>query len=282
VVAGRRLHGKGLGLRRGLMTVLEAQRPLQIDFLEVAPDNWIDLGGLQARRFRALTAHCPLICHGLSLNLGGLAPLDEAFVLRVKQFLAEHGALLYSEHLSFCADDGHLYDLLPIPFTEDAIRHVAARIRRVQDLLGLRIAIENASYYCAPGAELREIDFINAVLTEADCDLLLDVNNLYVNSVNHAYDAVEFLNALPTARIVYGHVAGHEREREDLIIDTHGATVVDPVWDLLAQAYAIHGVFPTLLERDSNFPPLPELLRELDVIGGLQAAARSVGARAGG
>ena len=282
MIAGRHLRGKGLGLRRGLMTALEAQWPPEIDFLEVAPDNWIGLGGQQGRRFRALAARCPLICHGLSLNLGGTAPLDEAFVLRVKQFLAEHDAVLYSEHLSFCADDGHLYDLLPIPFTAEAVQHVAARIRRVQDLLGQRIAIENASYYCAPGAEMREIDFINAVLSEADCALLIDVNNIYVNSVNHGYDAVEFLGALPTARIVYGHVAGHEREAQDLIIDTHGAPVVDPVWALLAQAYAIHGVFPTLLERDFNLPPLPELVRELEVIAGLQATARPADARVGG
>ncbi len=281
MVARRRLHGKGLGLRRGLMAALEADWPESVDFLEVAPDNWIDLGGRHGRRFRSLTERCPLVCHGLSLNLGGTAPLDEPFVRRVKQFLAEHSAVLYSEHLSFCADDGQLYDLLPIPFTAEAVMHVAARIRRVQDVLGQRIAIENASYYCAPGAEMREIDFLKAVLQEADCDLLLDVNNIFVNSVNHGYDALEFLRALPTARIAYGHVAGHEREGEDLIIDTHGAPVVDPVWALLAQAYAIHGVFPTLLERDFNLPPLPDLLGELAIVGNLQRGAAPASAAGG-
>lgn len=267
------LHGKGLGLRRGLMAELEAGWPAAIDFLEVAPENWLDLGGRDGRRFAALAERAPLICHGLSLNLGGSAPLDEPFVRRLKQFLARHGARVYSEHLSYCADEGYLYDLLPIPFTAEAVRHVARRIARVQDMLERRIAIENASYYCAPGAEMSELDFIRAVLAEADCDLLLDVNNVYVNSVNHGYDAGAFLAALPGERIVYGHVAGHEREDEDLIIDTHGAAVVDPVWSLLAEAYAVHGVFPTLLERDFKLPPLAELMRELARIAELQAAA---------
>ncbi|MGE3772549.1 MAG: DUF692 domain-containing protein [Gammaproteobacteria bacterium] len=267
------LHGKGLGLRRGLMSALEADFPSTIDFFEVAPDNWIDVGGRAGRRFRALTERLPLACHGLSLNLGGIAPLDEAFVRRVKQFLTAHDAVLYSEHLSFCADDGHLYDLLPIPFTEEAARHVAARIRRVQDLIGRRLVVENASYYCAPGAEIPELDFILSVLNDADCELLLDVNNVYVNGVNHGYDAAAFIAALPTARIRYLHVAGHLREAEDLAIDTHGAPVVDPVWTLLARTYAVHGALPTLLERDYNLPALAELIDELATIDRLQRAA---------
>lgn len=266
-------HGKGLGLRRGLMSALESDFPPLIDFFEVAPDNWIDVGGRAGRRFRALTERVPLVCHGLSLNLGGTAPLDEGFVRRVKQFLEAHDAVLYSEHLSFSADDGHLYDLLPIPFTAEAVDHVAARIRRVQDLLGRRLVIENASYYCAPGAELRELDFLVAVLDAADCELLLDVNNVYVNAVNHGYDAARFIAALPSSRIRYLHVAGHSREAEDLAIDTHGAPVVDPVWALLADTYAVHGVLPTLLERDYNLPPLAELLAELSTIGRLQQVA---------
>lgn len=267
-------HGKGLGLRRGLMRALEIAFPAAIDFFEIAPDNWIDVGGRAGRRLRALTERVPLVCHGLSLNLGGTAPLDVAFVRRIKQFLAAHDAVLYSEHLSFCADDGHLYDLLPVPFTEDAVHHVAARIRRVQDLLGQRLVIETASYYCAPGAELDELEFLLGVLDAADCELLLDVNNVYVNGVNHGYDAAAFIAALPTARIRYLHVAGHLREADDLVIDTHGAPVVDPVWDLLAHTYTWHGVLPTLLERDYNLPPLADLLDELETIGRLQRTAR--------
>lgn len=265
--------GRGLGLRRGLMAELEAEWPAAVDFLEVAPENWLEIGGRDGRRFAALAARTPLVCHGLSLNLGGSAPLDEDFVHRLGAFLAHHDARCYSEHLSYCADEGQLYELLPIPFTTDAVHHVAARIRRVQDLLGRRIAVENASYYCAPGAEMSELEFLLAVLDAADCDLLLDVNNVYVNGVNHGYDPAAFIAALPTARIAYGHVAGHERAHDGLVIDTHGAAVVDPVWSLLGQAYACHGVFPTLLERDAKLPPLAELVRELGVIGRLQADA---------
>lgn len=191
---------------------------------------------------------------------------------QIRQFLDQHQILFYTEHLSYCSDGGHLYDLLPIPFTEEAVKHVAARVRRAQDILGRRIALENASFYLnAPITEMSEVDFIRAVLTEADCDLHLDVNNVYVNSINHAYDPIEFIRALPAERIVYMHVAGHHNEAENLVIDTHGADVIDPVWSLLAQTYQIHGVAPTLLERDFNIPPLHELIREVERIGLIQA-----------
>jgi uncharacterized protein (UPF0276 family) len=269
------VHGAGLGLRRALMSPLADQLPSQIDFMEVAPENWIDIGGRLGTRFRFFTERYPFVCHGLSLNLGGPAPLDEAFVRRVKQFLDDHQMRFYSEHLSYCGDDGHLYDLMPIPFTEDAVRYVAARIRRTQDILGRRIAVENVSYYCAPGQEMEEIDFINAVLQQADCELLLDINNIYVNSINHGYDAEAFLKALPGERIAYAHIAGHYNEAEDLIVDTHGTKVIDPVWRLLETAYGHFGVFPTLLERDFNIPGVDELLAEVGTIAGFQLAAQS-------
>lgn len=265
------VHGAGLGLRRTLLGPL-AEHPGSAptksfpDFLEVAPENWLNIGGAMGRRFRELTERHPFICHGLSLNLGGSAPLDSAFVAMLKTFFREHGIRHYSEHLSYCADDGHLYDLMPIPFTEEAVQHTAARIRQVQDTLEQRISIENISYYAAPGQAMTEIDFLKAVLSEADCQLLLDVNNVYVNAVNHGYDARTFIDALPSERIAYLHVAGHYRESDDLIIDSHGAAVIDPVWQLLAYTYAEHGVLPTLLERDFNLPPLTELLRELATI----------------
>ena len=264
------VQGAGLGLRRALMGPFADQTPSQVGFMEVAPENWIDVGGRFGRTLRAITERTPFVCHGLSLNLGGPAPLDEAFLQRVKQFLTEHKIRCYSEHLSYCADDGHLYDLLPIPFTEDAVDYVAARIRRTQEILDRRIAIENVSYYGAPGQEMQEIDFINAVLAEADCDLLLDINNIYVNSINHRYDPETFLKALPGERIAYAHVAGHYVEAEDLRVDTHGADVIDPVWRLLETAYRHFGVFPTLLERDFNIPPAEVLLSEVDTIVGLQ------------
>ena len=265
------VSGAGLGLRRDLLDDLEAHRPSDVDFMEVAPENWIGVGGRLGRRLRRFTEAYPFVCHGLSLSLGGPAPLDRELLAGVKAFLDEHGVRCYSEHLSYCADEGQLYDLMPIPFTEEAVRYVARRIREVQDTLERRIAIENVSYYAAPGREIDEIQFIKAVLEEADCDLLLDVNNIYVNSVNHRYDPETFLKALPGERIAYAHVAGHHQEDVDLIVDTHGADVIDPVWQLLDQAYAHFGVFPTLLERDFNFPSLPGLLEEVRTIRELQA-----------
>lgn len=242
-----------------------------VSFMEVAPENWIGVGGARGRLFRQYTERLPFLCHGLSLSLGGPSPLDEPYLERVGRFLDQHNVLIYSEHLSYCTDDGHLYDLMPIPFTDEAVRHVSDRIRRTQEIVGRQIAIENVSYYAAPGAELKEIEFISAILEEADCKLLLDVNNIYVNSVNHRYNALDYLASLPTERIAYGHIAGHYNEAEDLIVDTHAAPVIEDVWALLDHAYAIHGVFPTLLERDFNIPPVEELMTEVDRICEIQA-----------
>jgi uncharacterized protein (UPF0276 family) len=264
------VSGAGLGLRRALLGPLRSQGTGPVDFLEVAPENWMSVGGRLGRRFREFTSQMPFVCHGLSLSIGGPAPLDETFLHRLRQFLDDHGVRCYSEHLSYCTDDGHLYDLMPIPFTEQAVRHVAGRIRRVQDILERRIALENVSYYAAPGAELSEIEFINSVLDEADCDLLLDVNNIHVNSINHGYDPVDFLRSLPGNRIAYGHIAGHFNEADDLIVDTHGADVIPHVWKLLDRAYETFGVFPTLLERDFNIPPVDELMNEVRQIKTLQ------------
>ncbi|GJL72282.1 MAG: UPF0276 protein [Nitrosomonas sp.] len=264
------VHGAGLGLRRTLLSSLDDQTAGQVNFWEIAPENWMGVGGYYGNKFRQFAEQHALICHGLSLSIGSPAPLDEAFLQKLKRFLKAHHVRHYSEHLSYCSDNGHLYDLLPIPFTEAAVHYVAGRIKRVQDILEQRIAIENASYYAVPGKEMEEIDFVNAVLDEADCNLLLDVNNIYVNSVNHGYSAEDYLKLLPAERISYIHVAGHYNEADDLIIDTHGANVIDPVWKLLEKTYQYFGVIPTLLERDFNIPPLTELLTEVDTIHTLQ------------
>ena len=264
------VQGAGLGLRRALLGPLRTHDLEEVDFMEVAPENWINVGGRLGRSFREFTDRLPFVCHGLSLSIGGPSSLDETFLHRVRQFLDKHRIRYYSEHLSYCTDDGHLYDLMPIPFTGEAVKHVAERIRRTQDILERRIAVENVSYYAAPGSELSEIEFINAVLNEADCDLLLDVNNIYVNSINHRYDALEFLQGLPGHLIAYGHIAGHYKEAEDLVVDTHGAEVIPSVWDLLDKAYEIFGVFPTLLERDFNIPPVSELMAEVRHIAEIQ------------
>jgi uncharacterized protein (UPF0276 family) len=267
--------GAGLGLRRALLGPLQTYDQDILDekigFMEVAPENWINVGGQRKQSFQRLTEQFPFVCHGLSLSIGGPSPLDQTFIRKLRKFVDEHNIRAYSEHLSYCTDEGHLYDLMPIPFTAEAVHYVAGRIKQVQDMLGQRMAIENVSYYAAPGAELSEIDFINAVISEADCDLLLDVNNIYVNSINHGYDAVEFLKSLPAERIAYGHIAGHYNEAEDLIIDTHGANIITDVWVLLDKAYELFGVFPTLLERDFNIPPVAELLLEVQKIRDFQA-----------
>lgn len=262
----------GLGLRRALLPALREAPVGDIDFLECAPENWIGVGGPAGEALDELASRYPLTCHGLSLSLGGTAALDTALIDQVGRFLDRHRVPLYSEHLSYCNDEGHLYDLLPIAFTDEAVRHTAARIARVQDQLGRRIAVENVSYYLAPEPAMDELAFTNAVLAEADCDLLLDVNNVYVNACNHGYDADAFIAGLPAARIVCLHVAGHLDEADDLKIDTHGSAVIDPVWALLARTYARIGHRPTLLERDFNFPPYAELLGELGTIRGLMAA----------
>jgi uncharacterized protein (UPF0276 family) len=266
-------RGAGLGLRRALLPELLAMPAAAVDFLECAPDNWIGVGGAYGDGLAQLAERFPLACHGLSLSLGGPGPLDLELLRRTRQFLDRHHVGLFSEHLSYCSDDGQLYDLLPLPFTDEAVRHVAARIRQAQDVLGRRIAVENISYYAAPYQALSEIEFLLAVLAEADCDLLLDVNNLVVNACNHGYDAAAFLARVPAERVTCIHVAGHYDEAPDLKIDTHGASVQPPVWNLLAQAYAHCGLVPTLLERDFNLPPLAELLAEVEHIRTLQRAA---------
>jgi uncharacterized protein (UPF0276 family) len=263
----------GLGLRRGLMKDLQAASAGAFDFLEVAPENWIGIGGAHGAAFRALAERYPLSCHGLSLSLGGSAPLDVGLLREVRVFLDHYKVPLYSEHLSYCSDDGHLYDLLPLPFTEEAVHHVAARIRQAQDILGRRLAVENVSYYAAPQQDMDELTFTNAVLREADCDLLLDVNNVYVNSINHGFDPQTFLAGIDTGRVVAMHVAGHFDESDTLKIDTHGASVKPVVWALLAEAYARFGVQPTLLERDFNYPAFSELVSELQTIRRLQEEA---------
>lgn len=278
----------GLGLKRELIPQIQTlyQDPsiANINFIEIAPENWIGAGGKSQADLAWFVERYPIACHGLCLSLGGIDPLNIDFLKQVKSFLSSNYIPLYTEHLSYCSDfyhgkTGYLYDLLPIPFTDEAVKYVAARIRQTQDILEQKIAIENASYYAAaPISTLSEIDFLNAVLQEADCWLHLDINNIYVNSVNFSNNhqdalknASNFLHQIPKERIVYSHIAGHYQESPNLLIDTHGKDVVAPVWDLLADAYQLFGVFPTLLERDSHIPPLPTLMQEVNKIAAFQA-----------
>ena len=268
------VHGAGLGLRRPLVDKLMANPPTEVDFMEVAPENWIHVGGALGKKLRFFTERYPFLVHGLSLSIGSPAPLNEQLVRDIKEFMAEHDVRMYSEHLSYCGDDGQLYDLMPIPFTEDAVKYVADRVRRVQDILEQRMALENVSYYAPTDSSMSEKEFLLAVLDEADCDLMLDINNIVVNSINHSYDASDFLRDMPAERIRYLHLAGHYVEAEDLRVDTHGAAVDDQAWQLLGDAYDLFGPVPTLLERDFNFPPIEELLDEVRRIRKLQRDTR--------
>lgn len=265
------ISGVGLGLRRGLLREFMAPGGLDgIDFLELAPENWLNLGGKYRTNLQKIAEEKPIICHGLSLDIGGQDPLDFDFLKRLKVFLTQHNIQVYSEHLSYSAHNGHLYDLMPLPFTDEAVVYVSERIRQVQDFLERPLILENISYYLTPPSQMTEIEFINAVLGETDCQMLLDINNVGVNAINQCYDAHEFLDQVPAHRIAYAHIAGHAVEAEDLRIDTHGAPIIDETYHLAATAYKQFGMIPTLVERDFNLPPLAELKEEVAKVRALQ------------
>lgn len=265
------LSSTGLGLRADFSNELLGRPGKVVDFLEITPENWMKIGGRRANVLKELGKRYPMVAHGLSLSIGGPAKLDYPFIEALGEFFGTYHIDCYSEHLSYCSDEqGYFHDLLPIPFEADAIDYVSDRIIQVQRLLKRQIAFENSSYYYAPGQKISELDFIKGVIKKSDCLMLLDVNNVYVNSVNHGYDPFKFIREIPSDRIAYLHIAGHSQREPNLIIDTHGAQVIDPVWDLLLHAYECHGIKPTLLERDADIPPLDTLLEEAQKIGAIQ------------
>jgi len=257
----------GLGLRRDIAEEILDNRILTPDFLEFAPENWMGMGGAWNRVMKRAVDSYPITCHGLSLSLGSPEELDWDFIGELKSFLDINQVSIYSEHLSYTkSKNAHLYDLLPIPFRQDAIDHVVDRIRRVQDKLERPLAIENVSYYTPVAAEMSEIEFVSEIVDRADCSLLLDVNNVYVNAFNHNYDAKEFIGKLPLERVAYIHMAGHEQVEPDLIIDTHGQPIIDPVYELFEWTIQKMDPVPVLLERDYNFEDLEQIQGELTQI----------------
>ncbi|ATW42931.1 hypothetical protein HPSD74_2235 [Glaesserella parasuis D74] len=291
------LVGSGLGYRRDLANgFLQLPTQSAVQFIEIAPENWVKMGGSARYQFDQVAERFPVAVHGLSLSLGGQAPLDKELLKSIKILMKQYGSTFFSEHLSYCECEGHLYDLLPMPFTDEAVLHTAQRIREVQDYLGLKIALENTSYYLhSPTSTMNEVEFLNAIAQEADCDIHLDVNNIYVNGVNHGLlDPYQFIDQVDHKRVSYIHIAGHNEEQEvlpkvntgeeafnkvqgelrhlpQLLIDTHGEKVKGSVWDLLAYTYQrLPHIPPTLLERDFNFPPFMELYAEVEHIARLQ------------
>ncbi|MCA9618534.1 MAG: DUF692 domain-containing protein [Myxococcales bacterium] len=262
--------GVGLGLRWDFLDDL-IQRLDRGDFAggvpfwEISPENYMRRGGYIPDSLARVAADFPILTHGLQMSIGGLDPYDDAYFASLAELIEPFGAAFHSDHLCFCGTDGRIFhDLLPMPQTEASALHCAARIREAQDRLGRPMAVENISFYLQLGrADLSETDFIDLVLEEADCGLLLDVNNVYVNSLNHGFDAAEWLARIDPARVVQLHVAGHEHRADDgLVIDTHGAPVVEPVYQLLEDVIARIGPRPVLLERDNDVPPLDDLLAE--------------------
>ena len=259
---GLRPLGVGIGLRRPHIAQVIAEQPT-MPFFEFCPENYMDRGGRARRDLLAVAERYPVVSHGVGLGIGSVDALDRLYLERLKQIIAETGALWASDHLCWNRADGRSSnDLLPLPFTAEAVRHTAARIREVQEFLELPFLVENISTYTIlPGAEMSEGEFTRAILEEADCGLLLDVNNVYVNFRNHGTDPHEFLNAIPAERIGQMHMAGHD-DRGDVCVDTHGEPVRDEVWALVRDALAISGPTSVLLEWDSDVPSLERLMQE--------------------
>jgi uncharacterized protein len=256
----------GLGYRRDFADEFINGSTIKPDFVEFAPENWMNIGGYWKKQLDQLAEKYPIVCHGLSLSIGSPDRLDYDYLKALKKFLDIYHVSLYSEHLSFSkCDNAHLYDLLPIPFREDAAYHVADRIKEVQDILERTFVMENVSYYTPVAAEMDEATFISTIVERSGCQLLLDVNNVYVNAFNHNYDAKSFISRLPLDKVGYIHIAGHEQIAPDLIIDTHGQAIIDPVYDLFEWTIAkLKNEVPVLLERDFNIPEMQELQGEMN------------------
>lgn len=261
---------KGIGLRSEHVDLLcQLPEHPDIDFLELAPENWMNIGGLKREQLQDIAQYYPLVAHGLSLSIGDCQPLNESFVRDVARFLDEFNIDIYSEHLSFSRDNqGYLYELLPIPRHKENIPYLVERIQRVQDIIQRPLALENISYYHDYGHEMPEGEFVAEVSDRSGCELLIDINNVFVNSRNHHFCPYDMLSTLPSDAIRYYHIAGHLKERDDFLLDTHGKPVPDEVIDLARYTYSVHGSKPLLLERDHNVPSLLVLAEELRSIHG--------------
>lgn len=258
--------GFGLGLRpKHYSEILDAEAPLPIDWFEILSENYMVDGGRPRHMLHRIRERYPVVMHGVSMSIASTSDLDWDYLARLKALAEEVGPKWISDHLCWTGVHGvNLHDLLPVPYTEEALDHIAARIARVQDYLGRRIAIENVSSYIEfEESEMEEWEFVGELARRADCWLLLDVNNVFVSGQNHAFDDAAFIEAIPKDRVVQFHLAGHS-EGEDCLIDTHDQPICDEVFDLYRKAIGHFGPISTMIERDANIPPLAELLAELN------------------
>ncbi len=267
------LSGFGLGLRPRHYEAVLRTRP-RVDWFEALTENYMIPGGRPLQYLDRIRERYPVVLHGVSLSIGSADPLDRGYLAQLKALAARVQPAWISDHLCWTGVDGrNLHDLMPMPYTEEALRHVARRVRAVQEALGRRILLENVSSYVAyRSSAMTEWQFLAALAREADCDLLLDVNNIYVSAFNHGFDALAFLDGIPARRVRQIHLAGHGH-CGDLIIDTHDAPVIGPVWELYAEAVRRFGPVPTMIERDDRIPPLGALVRELDRARAVAAGA---------
>ncbi|MDX1809965.1 MAG: DUF692 domain-containing protein [Sulfurospirillaceae bacterium] len=256
------IKGCGLGLRRDFLHEIAVDGFLP-DFWEVTPENWIYMPYHHREKFEETVALRPTLAHGLSLSIGSPESVNKKFLKEIKQFLDRYGIKYYSEHLSFSSFGANqTYELLPLPMTKKMALHVSDKVKVVEDILQRNLILENATYYHTPQSDLSESEFINMVLDKSGAKLLLDVNNVFVNSENHGYDAISFLDELDISKAAYIHVAGHYKDDElALIIDSHGMPVADQVWELLKHTLSKTDT-PVMIERDNNIPPYKTLEKE--------------------
>jgi uncharacterized protein (UPF0276 family) len=267
------LTGFGLGLRSEHYAAFAEPQP-GVDWLEVISENYLVPGGKPLHHLDRIRRDWPMVMHGVAMSIGSTDPLNLAYLRELKALAQRIEPAWVSDHLCWTGvGQRTLHDLLPLPHTEAALRHVVQRVQQVQDVLGRRLLLENVSSYLRfDGDEMSEWEFIAELAERADCELLLDVNNVYVNSVNHGFDPKAFVDAMPIARVRQIHLAGHE-DHGDYLIDTHDHPVCEAVWKLYAHTVQRLGAVPTMIERDDHIPPLPELLAELDVARAVQAQA---------
>lgn len=257
--------GFGLGLRPAHYETILQKKP-DVDWFEIITENYLVPGGKPLFYLNKIREHYPLVMHGVSLSIGSTDPLDWDYLKQVKSLAERIEPAWLSDHLCWTGVKGlNLHDLLPMPYTEEAIKHIVARIDAVQEFLGRRILIENVSSYLSfIESEMAEWDFISTIANQADCYILLDINNIYVSSINHDFNTLDYINAMPSERIVQIHLAGHS-DYGNYIIDTHDAPIIQPVWDLYERTIAEFGPISSMIERDDNIPPLSELLIELNL-----------------